>query len=89
MLASVVASFSVPVILNGERVREVKSVAVEHLYLKLAAAGIPRCARKDRALRSYCWMLVSVFAGFCVTCCGVGSCERSHPPPRASTRATA
>src|SRR5580693_6783895 len=38
---------------------------------------------------SYCWIAVSDLGGFSVTCFGVGNCERSHPPPRASTNATA
>src|SRR5580658_11153805 len=39
--------------------------------------------------RAYCSIAVSDLAGFCVTWCVSGNCERSHPPPRASTRATA
>jgi len=27
----------------------------------------------------YRWIVVSAFAGFCVTCCVLGNCERSHP----------
>src|SRR5580698_284847 len=38
---------------------------------------------------SYCWIVVSALSGFCVTCRGLGSCERSHPPPNDSTNATA
>ncbi len=36
------------------------------------------------------WMIfVSAFPGFSVTCLGVGSCDRSHPPPRAVINWTA
>jgi hypothetical protein len=38
---------------------------------------------------SYCWRVVSAFVGFCATCCVLGNCERSHPPPRACTSAMA
>ncbi len=32
----------------------------------------------------YCRIVDSAFVGFRVTCAGVGSCDLSHPPPRAA-----
>jgi hypothetical protein len=51
-----------------------------------ARRQILRCIR---IVDSYCCMVVSDLGGRGVTCRGVGNCERSHPPPSASTSATA
>src|SRR5882724_13240240 len=34
--------------------------------------------------RVYCGDSIALFVTLCETCAGVGSCERSHPPPSAS-----
>ena len=44
-------------------------------------SSTPRFASSTE--RRYCSIVVSLLAGLCVTCVGVGSCELSQPPPRA------
>ena len=57
---------------------------------KFAARSLAGCFSCALAglLTHYCCNAVSAFSGFALTCCGVGSCEPFHPPPRASMSCT-
>src|ERR1700722_14828025 len=44
--------------------------------------------QRSTHLQGYLWIAVSPFVSFFDTWAGVGNCERSHPPPRASMSCT-